>query len=108
MNLGRPISKASWTESWGAIVIGSGIGGLAAAALLARHAGKPVLVLDRLYSAGGFTHTFRRPGGTSSFDGPRGRSFNGPRGGGSFSAPRAPSGGDHGSRSGGGNHGGKR
>ena len=59
--VGRPISKASWTESWGAIVIGSGIGGLAAAALLARHAGKRVQVLERLYTAGGFTHAFRRP-----------------------------------------------
>lgn len=45
-----------------AIVIGSGIGGLAAAAMLARHAGKKVLVLERHYTAGGFTHVFRRPG----------------------------------------------
>jgi all-trans-retinol 13,14-reductase len=46
-----------------AIVIGSGIGGLTAAALLARCAGKRVLVLERHYRAGGFTHTFERPGG---------------------------------------------
>ena len=45
-----------------AIVIGSGIGGLAAAALMARHAGKRVLVLERHYAAGGFTHVFHRPG----------------------------------------------
>jgi len=45
-----------------ALVIGSGIGGLAAAALLARYAGKKVLVLERHYTAGGFTHVFRRPG----------------------------------------------
>ena len=43
-----------------AIVIGSGIGGLTAAALLARHAGKKVLVLERHYAAGGFTHVFHR------------------------------------------------
>ncbi|MGO9640789.1 MAG: phytoene desaturase family protein [Candidatus Acidiferrales bacterium] len=49
-------------ESWDAIVIGSGIGGLTAAALLARHAGKRVLVLERHYVAGGFTHSFHRPG----------------------------------------------
>jgi all-trans-retinol 13,14-reductase len=49
-------------ESWDAIVIGSGIGGLAAAALLALHAGKRVLVLERHYVAGGFTHVFHRPG----------------------------------------------
>ncbi len=47
---------------WDAIVIGSGIGGLSAAALLSRYAGKRVLVLERHYTPGGFTHTFRRPG----------------------------------------------
>ncbi|HEX3940496.1 MAG TPA: NAD(P)/FAD-dependent oxidoreductase, partial [Acidobacteriaceae bacterium] len=49
-------------EEWDAVVIGSGIGGLTAAVLLARHAGRRVLVLERHYEAGGFTHTFRRPG----------------------------------------------
>ena len=44
-----------------AIVVGSGIGGLAAAALLGKQ-GRRVLVLERHYVAGGFTHTFRRPG----------------------------------------------
>ncbi|MEZ4400707.1 MAG: NAD(P)/FAD-dependent oxidoreductase [Kofleriaceae bacterium] len=47
---------------WDAIVIGSGLGGLTAAAMLARHAGQRVLVLERHYTAGGFTHTFHRPG----------------------------------------------
>lgn len=46
---------------WDAIVVGSGIGGLGAAALLAQ-AGRRVLVLERHYVAGGFTHVFRRPG----------------------------------------------
>ncbi|MBZ5607350.1 MAG: NAD(P)/FAD-dependent oxidoreductase [Acidobacteriia bacterium] len=49
-------------ERYDAIVIGSGIGGLSAAALLAKHAGKRVLVLERHYTAGGFTHVFHRPG----------------------------------------------
>src|SRR5271154_2326357 len=49
-------------DQWDAIVIGSGIGGLAAAALLSRHAGKKVLVLERHYTAGGYTHSFNRPG----------------------------------------------
>src|SRR5208337_3297792 len=49
-------------DQWDAIVIGSGIGGLAAAALLAKHGGKRVLVLERHYVAGGFTHSFHRPG----------------------------------------------
>ena len=47
---------------WDAIVIGSGLGGLTAASLLARHAHQRVLVLERHYTAGGFTHTFHRPG----------------------------------------------
>ena len=50
------------TGRWDAIVIGSGIGGLTTAALLAKHAGQRVLVLERHYTAGGFTHAFRRPG----------------------------------------------
>jgi len=45
-----------------AIVIGSGIGGLGVAALLAKHSGKRVLVLERHTTAGGFTHTFSRKG----------------------------------------------
>ena len=45
------------------VVIGSGPGGLMAAALLAKLEGKRVLVLERHYRLGGFTHTFERPGG---------------------------------------------
>ena len=48
-------------DHYDAIVIGSGVGGLAAAVLLAEH-GQRVLVLERHYAAGGFTQTFRRPG----------------------------------------------
>ena len=47
---------------WDVIVIGSGLGGLTTAGLLARHKGKRVLVLERHYTAGGFTHVFTRPG----------------------------------------------
>lgn len=49
-------------DRWDAIVIGSGIGGLTTAALLSLHAGKKVLVLERHYTAGGYTHSFHRPG----------------------------------------------
>ncbi len=45
------------------VVIGSGIGGLVAGALLARLERRRILVLERHYRAGGFTHTFGRPGG---------------------------------------------
>lgn len=47
---------------WDAIVVGSGLGGLATAVMLAKHAGKRVLVLERHYTAGGYTHVFQRPG----------------------------------------------
>src|SRR5580658_5742709 len=46
-----------------AIVIGSGMGGLTVAAIMARLKGWRVLVLERHFRAGGFTHTFKRPGG---------------------------------------------
>lgn len=42
------------------IVIGSGIGGLAFASLMAQLAGKKVLVLERHFKLGGYTHTFER------------------------------------------------
>ncbi len=51
------------TRDADAIVIGSGMGGLATAAILARTRGMRVLVLERHWRAGGFTHTFSRPGG---------------------------------------------
>ena len=49
-------------DRWDAIVIGSGIGGLTAAALLSKRVHKRVLVLERHYTAGGYTHSFHRPG----------------------------------------------
>ncbi len=44
-----------------AIIIGSGIGGLTAAALLAK-LGKRVCVLEQHYTAGGYTHSYEREG----------------------------------------------
>lgn len=52
----------SLEDNWDVIVIGSGMGGLSAAALLAKHGGKRVLVLERHFEAGGYTHSFHRPG----------------------------------------------
>lgn len=61
-----PVAEAykrwSGTAAFDAIVIGSGIGGLSSAALLAKYGKKRVLVLERHYAVGGFTHVFRRPG----------------------------------------------
>ena len=62
MSIGIPYKQAQLADRWDAIVIGSGIGGLTAAVLLAEQACKRVLVLERHYRAGGFTHTFNRPG----------------------------------------------
>ena len=60
--IAEPYHRRPVTASYDAIVIGSGMGGLAAAALLATQARRRVLVLERHYVPGGFTHTFRRPG----------------------------------------------
>lgn len=62
MKIGRSYKQHPVSGAWDAIVIGSGLGGLATAGMLARHGGKRVLVLERHYTAGGFTHTFTRPG----------------------------------------------
>lgn len=62
MATGIPYKTAELEDEWDAIVVGSGMGGLTAAVMLAKHADKRVLVLERHYTAGGFTHTFHRPG----------------------------------------------
>jgi all-trans-retinol 13,14-reductase len=59
---GVTYKQAKLEDAWDAIVIGSGIGGLTAAVLLGAHAGKRVLVLERHYEVGGYTHAFHRPG----------------------------------------------
>lgn len=62
MSAGIPLKHYSGGDSFDVIVVGSGMGGLTTARMLARHGGKRVLVLERHYTAGGFTHVFRRPG----------------------------------------------
>lgn len=44
---------------WDAVVIGSGMGGMTTAAMLSK-LGQRVLVLEKHYVPGGFTHTFKR------------------------------------------------
>ncbi len=48
---------------WDAIIIGSGIGGMAAAAALSR-VGRKVLLLEQHHTLGGLTHSFSRDGFT--------------------------------------------
>ena len=46
-------------EKYDVIIIGSGMSGLTAGVLLARH-GKKVLIIEKHFKAGGWTHTFKR------------------------------------------------
>lgn len=62
MQVGQPWKQRKPTGAFDAVVIGSGIGGLAAAAALSRFGKKRVLVLERHYRAGGYTHSFARAG----------------------------------------------
>ena len=47
------------TEKYDVIIIGSGMSGLTTGVLLAQR-GKKVLILEKHFKAGGWTHTFRR------------------------------------------------
>ena len=53
--------KYEIADRYDVILIGSGMGCLAAAACLTKE-GKTVLVLERHYTAGGYTHVFKRRG----------------------------------------------
>jgi len=51
------------TEKYDAIVIGSGIGGMTFASIMAQEKDWKVLILEKHWVCGGFTHSFSRPGG---------------------------------------------
>ena len=53
--------KPQLADHYDTIIIGSGMGSLTTAAILAKE-GQKVLVLERHYTAGGFTHVFKRKG----------------------------------------------
>src|ERR1700688_4983397 len=55
--------RNSTEHSYDAIVIGSGMGALTFASIMAKLRKWRVLVLERHFKIGGFTHTFSRPGG---------------------------------------------
>jgi all-trans-retinol 13,14-reductase len=59
------ITSPSSLPEYDAIVIGSGMGGLAFASIMAKLRKWRVLALERHFKIGGFTHTFTRPGGWS-------------------------------------------
>jgi all-trans-retinol 13,14-reductase len=62
VGVGVSYKQKPLTGRFDAIVIGSGMGGLTVAAILAKRSDKQVLVLERHYTAGGLTHSFTRPG----------------------------------------------
>lgn len=53
--------KPTLSSNYDTIIIGSGMGSLTTAAILAKE-GQKVLILERHYTAGGFTHIFKRKG----------------------------------------------
>lgn len=59
--IGRRYRTGRAAEHYDTVVIGSGIGGLANAALLSR-LGRKVCVLEQHYTAGGFTHSYENKG----------------------------------------------
>ncbi len=61
LRIGHRYRPTRLAESYDAIVIGSGMGGLTTAALLS-DLGKKVCVLEQHYTAGGFTHSYEREG----------------------------------------------
>ncbi len=62
MHVGVSYKQHPPSGRFDAIVVGSGIGGLAAASALARYGRRRVLVLERHYRIGGYTHSFSRKG----------------------------------------------
>ncbi|OIQ39986.1 MAG: FAD-dependent oxidoreductase [Bacteroidetes bacterium MedPE-SWsnd-G1] len=53
--------KYQLADKYDAIIIGTGMGSLTTGALLAKE-GKKILLLEKHYTAGGFTHVFKRKG----------------------------------------------
>ncbi|MGW2369719.1 phytoene desaturase family protein [Streptomyces sp. NPDC001667] len=61
VRVGRPLQAGAVREEYDAIVIGSGPGGLTTAVCLAKQ-GRAVAVFEQHYTAGGYTHAYRRRG----------------------------------------------
>ncbi len=57
----KSYKKEKPTGNYDAIIIGSGLGGMTTGVFLAKE-GKKVLILERHYTPGGFTHVFKRRG----------------------------------------------
>ncbi|GLW53800.1 phytoene dehydrogenase [Kitasatospora phosalacinea] len=57
--MGRPLTADAVADRYDAVVVGSGAGGLTTAVCLARQ-GRRVAVFEQHYTAGGYTHAYRR------------------------------------------------
>jgi all-trans-retinol 13,14-reductase len=57
--IGTPWKRLDKKSGYDAVIIGSGLGSMTCGAILAK-AGKKVLLLEKHYVAGGFTHVFKR------------------------------------------------
>ena len=62
MSIVKSFKREKPTGNFDVILIGSGPGSFTAASLLSRAAGKRVLMLEKHYTPGGFTHVFKRRG----------------------------------------------
>lgn len=56
------ILDSEMQEKYDVIIIGSGMGGLTCASLLAKLENKKILILERHFTVGGYTHMFKRKG----------------------------------------------
>jgi all-trans-retinol 13,14-reductase len=61
LRIGKRYRATRVADTYDAIIIGSGIGGMTTAALMSK-AGQKVLVLEQHYTAGGYTHSYSRNG----------------------------------------------
>ena len=61
MKINQNYNKTKLSDSYDTIIIGSGISGLCCGAFLSMH-GKKVLILEKHFKVGGWTHTFKRKG----------------------------------------------
>ena len=59
MAVGTPWKRLEKKSGYDAVIIGSGLGSMTCGAIMAK-AGKKVLLLEKHYVAGGFTHVFKR------------------------------------------------
>jgi all-trans-retinol 13,14-reductase len=59
MTIGTPWKRLDKKDGYDAIVIGSGLGSMTFAAIMAKM-GKKILILEKHYVPGGFTHVFKR------------------------------------------------